>query len=117
MAEIVQVALRGSRREFFLNSRSLWLKLRDVVIVQAEHGASISTVVLKHAPLIEPKRPGRVTREIIRKATEEDLYQDDHNRALEGTAFEYCRGRIEPRELNMDLAEVEVAFSCHRITF
>ena len=32
MAEIVQVSLRGSRREFFLNSRSLWLRLRDKVI-------------------------------------------------------------------------------------
>src|SRR6266545_6320065 len=98
MAEIVQVALRGSRREFFLNSRSLWLKLRDVVIVQAEHGESIGAVYLKDPQLIELKRPGRVTREIIRKATEEDLDQDDHNRALEATAFEYCKDRIEQRE-------------------
>lgn len=117
MAEIVQVALRGSNREFFLNSRSLWLKLRDVVIVQAEHGESIGTVYLKDPQLIDLKRPGRVTREIIRKATEEDLDQDDHNRALESTAFEYCKDRIEQRELKMDLAEVEVAFTAHRITF
>ena len=34
MSEIVQVALRGSRRDFFLNSRNLWLTLRDPVIVQ-----------------------------------------------------------------------------------
>jgi cell fate regulator YaaT (PSP1 superfamily) len=58
-----------------------------------------------------------VTREIIRKATEEDLDQDDHNRAKEAEAFEYCRQRIELRELNMDLSEVEIAFNGHRITF
>src|SRR5881409_1130357 len=117
MAEIVQVALRGSRREFFLNSRSLWLRLRDKVIVQSEPGESIGAVFLKDPQLVALKRPGNVTREIIRKATEEDLDQQDHNRALEVEAFEYCRSRIEARELKMDLSEVEVAFSAHRITF
>lgn len=117
MAEIVQVSLRGSRKDFFLNSRNLWLKLRDRVIAQTDHGESIGAVFLKDPALIELKRPGNVTREIIRKATEEDLDQDDHNLAREGEAFEYCRERIEARELKMDLAEVEVAFSGHRITF
>jgi len=117
MADIVQVALRGSRREFFLNSRNLWLKLRDKVIVQAEAGESLGTVFLKDPLLVELKRPGNVTREIIRKVEEEDLDQDDHNRVLEGTAFEYCRQRIDARDLKMDLAEVEVAFSGHRVTF
>jgi cell fate regulator YaaT (PSP1 superfamily) len=117
MAEIIQVALRGSRREFFLNSRSLWLKLRDRVIVQAEHGESIGSVFLKDPTLVALKRPGNISHEIIRKTTEEDLDQDDHNRVLEVTAFEYCRGRIEARELSMDLSEVEVGFSGHRITF
>jgi cell fate regulator YaaT (PSP1 superfamily) len=116
MSDIVQVALRGSRRDFFLNSRNLWLALRDPVIVQGEHGESIGRVFLKGA-LAELKRPGNVTREIIRKATEEDLDQDDHNRQKEQDAFEYCRDRIEFRELKMDLSEVEVAFGGHRITF
>jgi cell fate regulator YaaT (PSP1 superfamily) len=116
MSEIVQVALRGSRKGFFLNSRNLWIKLRDTVVVQAEHGESLGRIFLK-GPLVELKRPGNVTREIIRKATEEDLDQDDHNRQKEQEAFEYCRERIEFRELRMDLSEVEVAFSGHRITF
>jgi len=33
MSETIQVSLRGARREFFLNSRNLWLKLDDTVIV------------------------------------------------------------------------------------
>src|SRR5258708_18999672 len=117
MAEIVQVALRGSRKEFFLNSRKLWLRLRDVVVAQGEHGESTGTVFLKDPMLIELKRPGNVTREIIRKVTEEDLDQIDHNQVRERAAFEYCQQRIELRELKMDLSEVEVAFSGHRITF
>ncbi len=116
MADIVQVSLRGSRRDFFLNSRNLWLKLRDSVIVQGEHGEALGKVFLK-GTLVELKRPTNVTREIIRKATEEDLDQDDHNRAKEAEAFDYCRQRIELRELKMDLAEAEMAFNGHRITF
>ena len=86
MAEIVQVAMRGSRKEFYLNSRGLWLRLRDRIIVQSDPGESIGAVFLKDPTLVELKRPKNVTREIIRKATEEDLDQDDHNRALESDA-------------------------------
>lgn len=114
---ILQVALRGSRREFFLNSRHLWLALRDPVIVQGEHGETLGRVFLKDPTLVALKRPGAVTREIIRRAEEEDLDQDDQNRALETRAFQYARERITGRGLKMDLAEVEVAFRRDRITF
>jgi len=117
MSDIVQVALRGSRKEFFLNSRSVWLKLRDVVIVQTDHGECDGLVHLKDPTLVALKRPGNVTHEIIRRATEEDLDQIDHNRVRERDAFEWCRKRIEFRELAMDLSEVEVAFAGQRITF
>ena len=116
MSDIVQVALRGSRRDFFLNSRNLWLQLRDPVIVQTDHGESLGKVHLK-GQLVELKKPGSVTREIIRRATEEDLDQDDHNLQKEREAFEYCKQRIELRELKMDLSEVEVGFTGNRITF
>jgi len=117
MSEIVQVSLRGTRKDFFLNSRNLWLRLRDKVIVQAEHGEAIGSVFLKDPALIQLKRPGNVTREVIRKAEEEDLDQDDHNRQREQEAFAYCRERIEFRELAMDLSDAEISFDGHRITF
>ena len=117
MSEIIQVALRGTRKEFFLNSRTLWLRLRDRVIVQGEHGEELGTVFLKDPLLVSLKKPGNVAREIIRKAEEEDLDQDDHNRVLEEEAFEYGRTRIESRELKMELSEVEVAFRRNRMTF
>ena len=104
MSEIVQVSLRGTRREFYLNSRNLWLRLRDRVIVQGEHGETLGTVFLKDPTLIDLKRPGNVTREIIRKAEEEDLDQEDQNTALETEAFDYCRQRVDFRELVKDLA-------------
>ncbi len=117
MSEIIQVALRGTRKEFFLNSRSLELLLGDRVVVEGEHGETLGKVALKNAMLIELKRPGTVTREILRKASEEDLDQDDHNLKLEDEAFEYCQRRIEVRELAMQLSEVEAAFRRNRITF
>lgn len=117
MSDIVQVSLRGSRREFFLNSRHLHLALRDEVIVQGEHGETLGRVFLKDPALVALKRPGPVTSEIIRKAEEEDLDQDDHNRALEAEAMEFCRQRIAARALKMELAEVEVTFRRNRILF
>lgn len=116
MAEIIQVALRGSQKGFYLNSRSLWLKLRDPVILQNEHGEGFGRVHLKDPQLIELKRPGNVTREILRKATEEDLDQEDHNRQIERDAMIYCRERVEERELKMELVEAEMAFNGRRLT-
>jgi cell fate regulator YaaT (PSP1 superfamily) len=117
VADIIQVALRGSRKGFFLNSRGLFLRIRDRVIVQTDHGEAVGSVFLKDPRLVELKRPTNVTREIIRKATEEDLDQEDHNRARETEAFEHCKQRIAARDLPMELAEAEVAFGGHRITF
>src|ERR1043166_8186120 len=97
MSEIIQVSLRGSRREFFLNSRSLWLRLRGRIVVQGELGETLATVILKDPTLVALKRPGTVTREIIRKAEEEDLDQDDHNRAL-ASRFQT---RIELRQIGV----------------
>jgi cell fate regulator YaaT (PSP1 superfamily) len=116
MADIIQVALRGTRKGFFLNSRGLWLRLRDPVILQNEHGDAIGRVHLKDPQLIELKRPGNVTREIIRKATEEDLDQDDRNRRIESDAMTYCRERVALRELKMELVEAEMAFNGRRLT-
>jgi cell fate regulator YaaT (PSP1 superfamily) len=117
MANIVQVALRGTRKGFFLNSRHLWLQLGDKVVVQTEHGEALAKVFLKDPFLVQLKRPGTVSREIIRKATEEDLDQEDHNQSREHEAYEYCQERIGARQLKMELSEVEVAFTGHRITF
>ncbi len=117
MSDVVQVSLRGTRKDFFLNSRRLWLQLNDKVVVQAEHGESMGRVLLKDPTLVALKKPGSVSREIIRKATEEDLDLEDQLARREQEAFDYCRERIEVRELKMDLSEVEAGFSGHRITF
>jgi cell fate regulator YaaT (PSP1 superfamily) len=117
MSDIVQVTLRGSRREFFLNSRALRLRVRDQVVVMGEHGETMGTVLLTDPMLVGLKKPGNVSREVLRRATEEDLDQDDQNRRLEDEAFEFCRKRIEARELKMELAEIEAAFRRNRITF
>lgn len=117
MSDIVQLGLRGSRKAFALNSRHLWLTLGDKVIVQGEQGESLGRVVLKDPTLIALKRPGNVTQQILRKATEEDLDRDDQLHRKEQEAFEFCRDRIAVRELRMDLAEVEAAFQGNRITF
>ena len=116
MSDIIQVALRGTRKGFYLNSRKLWLRLRDPVILQNEHGEGIGHVHLKDQMLVNLKKPGTVTREILRKATEEDLAQDDSNRAAEKDAIEYCRERVALRELKMDLVEAEMAFNGRRLT-
>lgn len=117
MTQIVQVSLRGSRREFFLNAHDHDIRLRDRVVVQGEHGEMLGTVLLKDPTLIQLKRPGPVTREILRRADAEDLAQESRNTTLEHEAKAYCQQRIEVRELDMHLTEVEVTLRRNRMTF
>jgi cell fate regulator YaaT (PSP1 superfamily) len=117
MSDILQVSLRGSRREFVVNAHGLPLRLRDRVVIQSEHGEQLATVLLKDPTLIALKRPGNVTREVVRLAGPDDLAQETRNTALEDEAFAWCAERIAARELKMELAEVEVAFRRNRITF
>lgn len=116
MSDIIQVALRGTRKGFYLNSRRLWLRLRDPVILQNEHGESLGWVHLKDQMLVNLKRPGTVTREILRKATEEDLAQNDANLRIEKEALDFCRERVKVHELRMDLVDAEAAFNGKRLT-
>ena len=58
-----------------------------------------------------------MTREVLRVATAADLAQETRNTALEDEAFAWCAERIAVRELDMELAEVEVAFRRNRMTF
>ena len=75
MSEIVQVSLRGTRKDFFLNSRNLWLRLRDKVIVQSEHGDAIGSVFLKDPALIALKPTPIVPQlYLVREANLSTLY-------------------------------------------
>jgi cell fate regulator YaaT (PSP1 superfamily) len=116
MSEIVEVLFKGEVRELFVNPGPVILRPGHHVVVQAEKGEDMGKVILK-GEWVSKKAKKPPLRQVIRKASAEDLERRDANTEKEAEAFTICRDRIEERELKMKLVDVECRFDGNRITF
>lgn len=92
------------------------LRKDDMVIVQAEHGEAIATVVA--GPLTAlPGSPETDLPAIIRAATPEDIEIHEKNLALACQAKSFCKERIAARGLEMKLVDVEIFFDRSKFIF
>ena len=114
--EIVEILFKGERKDVFLNVSSIPLTIGEHVIVQVERGEDMGKVLQKGG-LAEGKGRSRHLRQIVRKATQEDMTKLQDNDKLEEDAFRICQERIAARELRMRLVAVECQFDRNRITF
>ncbi len=116
MGDAVEIMFKGERRDVFYNPSDLPLNIGDYAIVQAERGEDIGKVLLVGELAHRKMRP-RGARQVLRKATEEDLARLRDNDKLEEEAYRVCQDRIAARELKMRLVDVECQFDRNKITF
>jgi len=114
--EIVEILFKGERKDVFLNPSLIPLVIGEQVVVQVERGEDMGKV-LQMGELAQGKGRSRYLRQIIRKATDEDIAKLRDNEKLEQDAFRICQERIAARELRMRLVDVECQFDRNRITF
>jgi cell fate regulator YaaT (PSP1 superfamily) len=114
--EVVEILFRGERKDVFVNPSSTPVGIGEHVIAQVERGEDMGRVLQKGG-LAEGKGRSRHLRQVIRKATEEDMAKLRDNEKLEEDAFRICQERIAARELRMRLVDVECQFDRNRITF
>jgi cell fate regulator YaaT (PSP1 superfamily) len=117
MSEIVQVSLRGTRKEFFLNSRNLWLRLRDKVIVQASTAKPSGSVFLKDPCSSRSSAPATSRARSSARPRRKTSTRTTTTASVEAEAFDYCRERIEFRELQDGPLGRRGLVHGHRITF
>jgi len=114
--EIVEILFKGERKDVFLNPSLIPLAIGEQVVVQVERGEDMGKV-LQMGELAQGKGRSRYLRQIIRKATDEDIAKLRDNEKLEQDAFRICQERIAARELRMRLVDIECQFDRNRITF
>ena len=89
----------------------------DHLVVRTNDTASLGTVV-RVFPDIDPELvAGKLSSAIERRATPEDLAQQEKNLALEQRSLEFCQKRIEFRQLPIHLVRVECLFDASKIIF
>ena len=98
------ISIRGQNRTAHFSAGDHSLSPGDEVVIQTEQGKSIGVVM---EPPVTLSCRGCKTLKILRKASPEEIAQDEENRELEKKAFEYCSNTIEEWEIAMRLVQVE----------
>jgi cell fate regulator YaaT (PSP1 superfamily) len=119
---IIEVTYKGYRREFVeVTDEDLPLRVRDMVIVEAERGVDIAAVSmtgsLVHAKRKAKRVMGETLATVLRKATPADLQTHARDHEAERKALDVCRARVEHFNLPMHLVGAEWQFDHRRVTF
>ncbi|MEA2062338.1 MAG: regulatory iron-sulfur-containing complex subunit RicT [Gemmatimonadota bacterium] len=117
-AEIVEVQFKGERKEFYLNSNSLALKIGDSVIVEVERGEDLGRVVQKGS-LSARKRSDKDGRlgAIRRPASREELEKAAGRDQKDDEALKICHSKVLEHSLSMKLVDAEWQFDGNKISF
>jgi len=110
--EVVGVRFKCCGKIYDFEINGIDLNKDDLVVAESEFGPAIGHVVIKrHIPEV----PEQGLKQVIRKATEEDLLQRQENTKLEAEAKDYCLERIMARGLTMKPVSTEVTLDRKRI--
>lgn len=114
--KLVEVAFKGERKAIYRNRNEIDVKIGDRVIVEADRGSDLGTIVFT-GNQVHLKRGKGETKGLVRLATEKDLEIHDNNKRKEKDAKKCCLEKIENFKLEMKLVDVEVQFDGSKITF
>lgn len=116
MTEIIGVRFRKGGKVYYFSPKKIKFKLGDKVIVETARGVECGDVVIKNR-LIDESEVSKPLKDIIRKATHDDLAVVDKNKRKEQDAFKICEEKIAFRKLKMNLIDVECTFDNNKILF
>ena len=92
------------------------MEKNDEVIVNTENGMSMGKVIVDVKPVPIYQLPTGL-KNIIRKATEQDVKIRKENETLEQESRQFCLEKIRERNLPMKLIDVECSFDKSQIIF
>lgn len=113
--EIVEIQFKAQRKEFFKNSRALYLKTGNYCVVQADRGEDMGLIVSIASARADEVETGM--KEVLRHATEKDVERLTEARKEELEALAVCQNKIAEHKLEMKLVDVEFQFDGNKITF
>src|SRR5258706_13844266 len=116
MSDLIEVVFKGRRREYFTNPREIPVQDGDWVIVQADRGIDLGKVHHTSEWVKRDDAPAKL-RELLRPAQHEDIEVFERNRSKETRAYDTAKERIVPRDVDLNLEDVEDQSVGNLITF
>ncbi len=119
--DVAEVQFKSNRTGFYINDTNGSLHAGSRVILEADRGVDLGTVVSTGETVRRKRRSrglvGQPMRKILRTAKETELAQLEENRQIEEKAVSVFKEKCQKHNLVMKLATVEYQFDRSRITF
>lgn len=116
MITVVGIRFKKAGKIYYFNPGDLDIKKGDNAIVETIRGIEFGECVIgpksiKEEDIVSPLK------DVIRKATEEDLKKYEENKGKEKEAFDICLQKISEHNLVMKLIDVEYTFDNNKVIF
>ncbi|MCL5267584.1 MAG: Signal peptidase-like protein [Bacteroidetes bacterium] len=119
--DIVEVQFKSNRGGFYVNESNGSLHVGSRVILEADRGVDLGTVVSVGETVRRKRRSrglvGQPMRKVLRTVKEAELTQLEENRQIEEKAVLVFKEKCQKHNLVMKLTAVEYQFDRSRITF
>jgi len=116
MEKVVGVRFKKAGKIYYFSPGELDLTVSEAVVVETARGMEYGTVVV--APkMVPPEEVVSPLKNVVRKATEQDINVNNENKKREMEAFKLCHQKIQEHNLPMKLVDVEYTFDVGKIIF
>lgn len=116
MSEIVGVKFKNSCKIYYFGPKGLKFEPAEGVIVETARGLEYGIIALRNRD-VDDKQIVQPLKDIIRKATEDDLAQLEKNKEMGQAALDAAHSKIEKHNLAMKLVDAEYTFDRGKLIF
>ena len=116
MAEIIGVKFKETGKVYYFDPVGQKIEEGTSVIVETSRGLECATVAIANR-IVSDENIVAPLKQLVRKATEEDLKTLEKIKQDEKEALEICQQKIEKHNLDMKLVDVEYTFDKSKLLF
>lgn len=116
MVTVIGVRFKKAGKIYYFNPGDLDIKSDNYVVVETARGIEFGKCVIGKRDISEEDIISPL-KDVIRKATEEDIEKNRENKAKEEDAFSICLEKIQKHNLDMKLIDVEYTFDNNKVIF
>ncbi len=114
--EVIGVRFRRAGKIYFFSPNGERFKISESVIVDTARGPELGEVVMLNRHIAE-KDIIQPLRQVLRRASAEDVAHDAENRRREIDALRVCAEKVAFHKLDMKLVEAQYAFDNSKLLF
>ncbi len=116
MTEVISVKFKDSGKPYYFDPKGEAFAEGDFVIVDTARGVVFGEVTQKNT-LVDDDTVIKPLREVVRRATKEDISKNEENHRKEKEALAVCEKKVDEHGLDMKLVDVEYVFDGSKMLF